>query len=171
MSNDLFKALSSKTRLKMLKALAKNEMHISGLARELNLSVPVIARHVKVLESEGLIERKSFGRTHVLKCRMENMENVLNALNTLADTCEVDLSKGSSILEALKKVGGVEVREVRDKEFVISIDGEPGLYMYEVNGKPPDTTAEDFKIEKDSTIEWKKLVPVTRKRIFVKIET
>jgi DNA-binding transcriptional ArsR family regulator len=167
MSNDIFKALSSKTRLKMLKTLAKKEMHISGLARELNLSAPVVARHVKILERGGLIERKNFGRTHVLKCRMENMENMLNAL---ADTCEVNLTNGSSILEALKRVGGVEVKEVRDKEFVISIDGEPGLYMYEVNGKPPDTTAEDFKIEKDATIEWKKLVPVTRKRIFVKIK-
>lgn len=167
MSNDIFKALSSTTRLKMLKTLAKKEMHISGLARELNLSAPVVARHVKILEREGLIERKNFGRTHVLKCRMENMENMLNAL---ADTCEVNMPEGASILEALKKVGGVEVKKVRDKEFVISIDGEHGLYMYEVNGKPTDTTAEDFKIEKDATIEWKRLVPVTRKRIFVKIK-
>jgi len=30
MSNDLFKALSSTTRLKMLKTLAKKEMHVSG---------------------------------------------------------------------------------------------------------------------------------------------
>jgi len=167
MSNDIFKALSSTTRLKMLKTLAKKEMHISGLARELNLSAPVAARHVKILEREGLIERKSFGRTHVLKCRMENMENMLNAL---ADTCEVNMPEGASILEALKKVGGVEVKKVRDKEFVIVIDGEHGLYMYEVNGKPTDTTAEDFKIEKDATIEWKRLVPVTRKRIIVKIK-
>ena len=167
MSNDIFKALSSTTRLKMLKTLVKKEMHISGLARELNLSAPVVARHVKILEREGLIERKNFGRTHVLKCRMENMENMLNAL---ADTCEVNMPEGASILEALKKVGGVEVKKVRDKEFVISIDGEHGLYMYEVNGKPTDTTAEDFKIEKDATIEWKRLVPVTRKRIIVKIK-
>ena len=167
MSNDLFKALSSTTRLKMLKILAKNEMHISGLARELNLSNPVVARHVKILETAGLIQRKKFGKTHVLKSKFENMDNLLNAF---ADTCEVNVPKGSSILDALKKVGGVEVKQVRDKEFVISIDGEPGLYMYEVNGKPPDTTAEDFKIEKDSTIEWKKLVPVIRKRINVKIK-
>jgi predicted transcriptional regulator len=38
MSNDLFKALSSKTRVNMLKTLQKKEMHISGLARELNLT-------------------------------------------------------------------------------------------------------------------------------------
>ncbi len=168
MGNDLFKALSSTTRLTMLKILTKKEMHIAGLARELNLSVPVVSRHVKVLEREGLIEIKRFGKTHVLKSKIENMDNLLNAL---ADTSEVNVPKGSSILEALKKVGGVEIKEVRDKEFVISIDGEQGFYIYEVNGKPPDTTVGEFKIEKDSTIEWKKLVSVTRKRIFVKIET
>jgi DNA-binding transcriptional ArsR family regulator len=168
MDNDLFKALSSTTRLKMLKILAKNEMHISGLARELNISTPVMAKHVQILETAGLIQRKKFGKTHVLKSKIENMDNLLNSL---AETCEVNVPKGASILETLKKVSGVEVKEVRDKEFVISIDGEQGFYMYEVNGKPPDTTVEEFKIEKDSTIEWKKLVPVTRKRIFVKIET
>jgi DNA-binding IclR family transcriptional regulator len=152
----------------MLKILTKKEMHIAGLARELNLSVPVVSRHVKVLEREGLIEIKKFGRTHVLKCRIENMDNLLNAL---ADTSKVNVPKGSSILVALKKVGGVEVKEVHDKEFVVSIDGEQGLYIYEVNGKPPDTTVGEFKIEKDSIIEWKKLIPVTRKRIFVKIKT
>lgn len=165
---DLFKALGSSTRQEMLKILAKKEIHITGLARELNLSVPVVARHVKVLETAGLVQRKKFGRTHVLRSKIENMGSLLNAF---ADSCEVNVTKGSSILEALKKVSGVEVKEVRDKEFVISIDGEPGLYMYEVNGKPPDAMAEDFKIEKDSTIEWKKLVPVTRKRISVKIKT
>jgi DNA-binding transcriptional ArsR family regulator len=168
MSNDLFKALSSTTRLKMLKILAKKEMHIAGLARELNLSNPVVARHVKILETAFLIQRTKFGKTHVLKSKVEYMDDLFNSL---ADTCEVNVPKGASILETLKKVSGVEVKEVRDKEFVISIDGEQGFYMYEVNGKPPDTTVEDFKIEKDSTIEWKKLVPVTRKRIFVKIET
>lgn len=168
MSNDLFKALSSTTRLKMLKILAKKEMHISGLARELNISTPVMARHVQILETAGLIRRTKFGKTHVLSSKIENMDDLLNSL---ADTCEVNVPKGASILETLKKVSGVEVKQVREKEFVISIDGEQGFYMYEVNGKPPDTTVAEFKIEKDSTIEWKKLVPVTRKRIFVKIDT
>jgi DNA-binding transcriptional ArsR family regulator len=165
---DLFKALGSSTRQEMLKILAKKEMHIAGLARELNLSVPVVARHVRVLETAGLVQRKKFGKTHVLKSKIENMGSLLNAF---ADSCEVNVTKGSSILEALKKVSGVEVKKVRDNEFVVSIDGEQGFYIYEVNGKPPDATVGEFKVEKDSTIEWKKLIPVTRKRIFVKIET
>lgn len=167
MGNNFFEALSSDTRLNILKTLAKKDLHITGLAKELGISVPVTARHVNILEEAGLIERTKFGRTHVLKSRMENMQK---ALDELADSCEISMPEGSSIFETLKKVSGVEVKEVRDKEFVVSIDGEQGFYMYEVNGQPPDTTVKEFTVEKDSVIEWKKLVPVTRKRIFVKIE-
>ena len=167
MTNDIFKALSSTTRLKMLKILAKKEMHITGLAKELNLSVPVVAKHAKLLGKAGLIEIREFGKTHVLGSKIKNMYSILDELS---DSYEVKLQKGASILEALKKVSGVELKTVGDKEFVMAIDGEEGLYIYEVNGNSPSSTTEDFKIEKDCTIEWKKLIPVTRKKIFVKIK-
>lgn len=167
MANDVFKALSSTTRLKMLRILAKKEMHITGLAKELNLSVPVVAKHAKVLERANLIEIKKFGKTHVLGSKIKNMYGMLDEL---ADSHTIDLQKGASILEALKKVSGVELKTVGDKEFVMAIDGEEGLYLYEVNGKSPNSTTEEFKIEKDCTIEWKKLIPVTRKKILVKVK-
>jgi DNA-binding transcriptional ArsR family regulator len=166
MTNDVFKALSSATRLKMLRILAKKEMHITGLARELNISVPVVAKHAKLLERANLIEIRKFGKTHVLGSKIKNMYGMLDEL---ADSHTIDLQKGASILEALKKVSGVELKKVGDKEFVMAIDGEEGLYLYEVNGNSPNSTTEEFKIEKDCTIEWKKLLPVTRKKIFVKI--
>ncbi len=167
MANDIFKALSSTTRLKMLKILAKKEMHISGLAGELNLSVPVVAKHAKLLEKADLIEIRKFGKTHVLGSKIKNMYSMLDELS---DSYEVKLQKGASILEALKKVSGVELKTVGEKEFVMAIDGEEGLYIYEVNGNSPSSTTGEFKIEKDCTIEWKKLIPVTRKKIFVKIK-
>ncbi|SNQ60120.1 ArsR family transcriptional regulator [Candidatus Methanoperedens nitratireducens] len=167
MDNDVFKALSSTTRLKMLRILAKREMHITGLARELNLSVPVVAKHSKLLEKSGLIEIRKFGKTHVLGSKMKN---VYNTLDELADSYEIKLHRGASILEALRKVSGVELKTVGDREFVMAIDGEKGLYIYEVNGNSPNSTTEEFKIENDCTIEWKKLIPVTRKRISVKIK-
>ncbi len=167
MGNDLFKALSSTTRLTMLKILTKKEIHIAGLARELNLSNPVVARHVKTLEREGLIERKRFGRTHVLR---SNVKNLHNMFDILTDSCEVELPKGASILDALKKVSGVEIRKSDDKEFVLAIDGEEGFYVYEVDGKCPNATVNEFKIDKDTVVEWKKLTPLPRKKIFIKIK-
>lgn len=168
MANDVFKVLSSTTRLKMLRILAKKEMHITGLARELNLSVPVVAKHAKLLEKAGLIERRKFGRTHVLG---NKIKNIYSMLDELTDSYEINLKKGASILDALRKVSGVELKTVGGKEFVMAIDGEEGLYIYEVNGNSPNSTTEDFKIEKDCTIEWKKLIPVTRKKLFVKIKS
>jgi DNA-binding transcriptional ArsR family regulator len=167
MANDVFKALSSTTRLRMLRILARKEMHIAGLARELSLSVPVVAKHAKLLEKAGLIQRRKFGKTHVLGSKVKNMYSMLDEL---ADSYEVKLQKGASILEALKKVSGVELKTVGDKEFVMAIDGEEGLYLYEVDGNSPNSTTEEFKLEKDCTIEWKKLIPVTRKKISVKIK-
>jgi len=166
MNNSLFKALGSSTRIQILKMLTKKQMHITGLANELKLSVPVVARHVKVLEKAGLVQRTKFGRTHVLRSRIENIGKLLDML---ADTSEITVPEGSSILDALRKVSGVEMKRVNEKEFVISIDGEQGFYIYEVNGKPPDTTVEEFRIEKDAVIEWKKLIPITRKRIVVRV--
>ena len=61
--NKVFKAMGSSTRMNMLEALADTEMHISGLAKELNISVPVAAKHVRILEDADLIERKEFGRS------------------------------------------------------------------------------------------------------------
>ena len=167
MANDVFKAFSSTTRLKMLRILAKKEMHITGLAKELNLSVPVVAKHSKLLERANLIEIRKFGKTHVLGSKIKNMYGMLDEL---ADLHTIDLQKGASILEALKKVSGVELKTVGDKEFVMAIDGEEGLYLYEVNGNSPNSTTEEFKIEEDCNIEWKKLIPVTKKKIFVKIK-
>ncbi len=142
-------------------------MHITGLARELNLSVPVVAKHAKIMEKAGLIERTKFGKTHVLGSKIKN---IYSMLDELADSHEISLQKGASILEALRKVSGVELKTVGNKEFVMAIDGEEGLYLYEVNGNSPNSTTEQFKLEKNCTIEWKKLIPVTRKKIFVKIK-
>jgi len=68
----LFKALGSSTRIQILKMLTKKQMHITGLANELKLSVPVVARHVRVLEKAGLVQRTKFGRTHVLRSRIDS---------------------------------------------------------------------------------------------------
>ena len=78
MSNDkLFRALSSPTRLKILKVLTSKEMHLTGLAKEINISVPVTSRHIKILENVGLINKRIFGNTHLLTAKIRNLEQIL----------------------------------------------------------------------------------------------
>jgi len=165
--NKVFKAMGSPTRMNMLQVLAENEKHISGLAKELNISVPVAAKHVRILEDADLIERKEFGRTHVLKLKIKNIYNILDKFTNVS---EIELPKGSSLLDALRSVAAVEVKRVGNKEFVISTDGEEGLYLYEIDGKLSEKTVDEYLLEKDVTVEWKKLTPITRKRISIKIK-
>ena len=50
----LFKAMGSATRIDMLRVLAKRKHHISGLAREMKISVPATAKHVNILEKSRI---------------------------------------------------------------------------------------------------------------------
>ena len=162
----LFKALSSKTRKEMLKLLMKADYHVSGLAKALDISVPVAAKHVKILEEAQLVTRKTFGKTHVLTV---NRAKLYEALETFSENYEIEAREGTSILEALKDVAGIGIKKVGDKEFIASIDGEEGFYIYEVNGKTPDLPINEYKMEGGSEIEIKRLVPVLKKRVKVTV--
>jgi len=162
----MFKALSSRTRREMLKSLTRGEKHITGLAKELGISVPVAAKHVKILERAGLVERQKFGRTHIIRARAER---ICNAMDFLGETFDINVRKGASVLDVLKEISGVTVENIGDKEFITSVDGEEGYYIYEVNGKPPDTPINKFTLENDTKVELKKLVPVKKKEIVIRV--
>jgi predicted transcriptional regulator len=163
----MFRALSSRTRREMLKSLIKEEKHITGLAKELGISVPVAAKHAKILEGAGLVERKKFGQSHILKARTQQMHN---AFDFLGEAFDVNTSKGTSVLDVLKEISGVTVENVGGREFVTSVDGEEGYYIFEVNGKPPNTSINKVTIKDDTRVDLKKLVPVKKKEIRIKID-
>jgi len=163
----LFKALSSTTRKEMLKLLMRADYHVSGLAKALEISVPVAAKHVKILEDAELVTRKTFGKTHVLTV---NRAKLYEALETFSEEYEIEAREGTSILAALRDVAGVGIKRVSDKEFIASIDGEEGFYIYEVNGKSPDLPINEYTMEKGGgEIAIKRLVPVLKKRVKVKV--
>lgn len=163
---NLFKAISSDTRLSILESLSEGEKHISGLAREIGISVPVAAKHVKVLEKAELIERKKFGNTHMISIKLSN---VYSFLDRFAENRQIEVEEGTNLLEALKSVAAVEVMKMGDRMKVVSTDGEEGFYVYEVDGKFSDKTVDEYEFHEDSVVEWKKLIPVTKKRLFVNI--
>jgi len=167
MTGDVFKALSSKTRMGMLKLLMQREYHVSGLAKALDISVPVAAKHVRLLEAAELVERKDFGKTHVLRVKREKL---YEAMETFSEEYEIAVEKGATILDALKEVAGVGIKRVGDKEFIASIDNEEGFYIYEVNGKSPNMPINEYKMEKGGEIEIKRLVPVLKKRVRVELK-
>ncbi len=63
-----FSALSDSTRRAILARLARGEATISELASPFEMSLPAISKHVRVLESAGLLTRRKRGREH--HCRL-----------------------------------------------------------------------------------------------------
>lgn len=66
--DDVFRALADPTRRAMLRALGTGESSVSELAAPHRMSLAAASKHVKVLESAGLIDRTVSGRRHI--CRL-----------------------------------------------------------------------------------------------------
>ena len=64
----IFHALGDSTRRAMLQRLADGEQTVSALAEPFDMSLAAASKHIKALESAGLIEREVQGRVHV--CRL-----------------------------------------------------------------------------------------------------
>lgn len=65
----IFHALADPTRRAMLHRLIPGEQSVSDLATPFNMSLAGASKHIKVLESAGLVRRRIEGRTHL--CRLE----------------------------------------------------------------------------------------------------
>src|SRR3954470_12277402 len=66
----VFHALGDPTRRRMLAALAATgEQSVGQLAEPFAISLAAASKHIKALESAGLIRREVRGRTHL--CRLE----------------------------------------------------------------------------------------------------
>jgi len=60
----LFHALGDPTRRTMLRELAEGDRTVSTLAEPFAMSLAAASKHIKVLESAGLVRRDVRGRTH-----------------------------------------------------------------------------------------------------------
>ncbi|HET7680400.1 MAG TPA: metalloregulator ArsR/SmtB family transcription factor [Xanthobacteraceae bacterium] len=65
----IFHALGDATRRQMLRELADGERTVGELAKPFAISLAAASKHVKTLESAGLIRREVRGRTHF--CRLD----------------------------------------------------------------------------------------------------
>lgn len=68
----VFAALSDPTRRRMVERLAKGRCTV-GVARGFAISQPAVSKHVRVLETCGLVRRTVQGRVHHLELAPEPM--------------------------------------------------------------------------------------------------
>jgi DNA-binding transcriptional ArsR family regulator len=60
----VFRALGDPTRRAMLRRLAARERTVGELAKPFNMSLAAASKHIRTLESAGLLRRSVRGRTH-----------------------------------------------------------------------------------------------------------
>src|SRR6516164_2542945 len=69
-----FAALAAPTRRRILEHLAGGDRCVTDLARPYRMSLPAVSKHLRVLESAGLVRRKRDGRVHRLKLEARPMQ-------------------------------------------------------------------------------------------------
>jgi len=78
---------SSKIRMKILKLVERlGELNVSEIARRLSINYETTSRHLKVLEEEGILQHKVFGRIRLY--RFNKRSPKAKAVQNLIDTWE-----------------------------------------------------------------------------------
>jgi DNA-binding transcriptional ArsR family regulator len=166
-NKSIFKALSSQTRIRILKILIEKEMHISGVAKTIGISVPVTARHVNILEKSGLIRKRIIGNIHLLSTNMDGFKKVFEPF---IEEEVVHIEKDDTLFDALQQIPSIKFKKMGKNRFISEIDGEEGYYLYDVDGKTPDISIDEFIPKKDVILELDRIIPVHKRKIRVKIK-
>ena len=69
-----FAALADPTRRRILEQLARGDRCVTDLARPYAMSLPAVSKHLRVLESAGLVRRRRRGRVHQLQLEAAPMK-------------------------------------------------------------------------------------------------
>jgi DNA-binding transcriptional ArsR family regulator len=101
-----FQALGDRTRRALLARLAIGPAMVTELARPFDMSLPAVSRHIRVLESAGLIARSVDGRVHRCSLAAGPLQSVEAWLSRYRRFWEANLDALARFVEA----GGSEHR-------------------------------------------------------------
>ena len=76
--DSVFDALSNSKRRAMLDILSQRPATVAQLARDLDISLPSIHRHIRTLEGAGLIQRRKVGRVNFVAIRRPSLAAAQN---------------------------------------------------------------------------------------------
>lgn len=65
---DVEDVFSSKPRMKILKLIARlGELNVSDIARRIGVNFTTTSRHLRVLEEEGIVQQRVYGRIRMYR--------------------------------------------------------------------------------------------------------
>ena len=166
----LFKILGSVKRRDILKLLRNREMHISAIAKELGISVPVALKHIRQLESADLVTRTKVGNAHLIKIPADRTNYLDGIWSLLYEPMILETKKGTSLLDLLRRLPEIGIKKTPQGCYINSVDGREGFFVYEINGKLSDEPIDRYRISGDVDLEIKRLIPALDKKIRIKVQ-
>jgi DNA-binding transcriptional ArsR family regulator len=98
-----FGALADRTRRAILSRLAKGEATVTELAEPFQVSLPAVSKHLRVLESAGLLKREIDGRVHRCRLAAEPMKRAAEWIDTYRAFWESQFDELAKYLESTKE--------------------------------------------------------------------
>jgi DNA-binding transcriptional ArsR family regulator len=109
-----FAALADPTRRAILARLASGETSVTELAAPFDMSLPAVSKHLKVLESAGLIERGREAQWRPCRLQADPLKRVADWVEHYRRFWEESFDRLDSYLKELQ--GKDKPREIRRKE-------------------------------------------------------
>jgi len=86
---DIEEVFSSKPRMKILKLVARlGALNVSDIARRISLNYSTTNQHLKLLESESILQQRVYGRIRMYK--FNNSSSKARAVQNLIEAWEQD---------------------------------------------------------------------------------
>ncbi|HEX6715135.1 MAG TPA: metalloregulator ArsR/SmtB family transcription factor [Thermoleophilaceae bacterium] len=98
-----FAALADPTRRAILARLAQGEATVNELAEPFAVTLPAISRHLKVLESAGLIARNRSAQFRPSRLRPEPLAQATDWMETTRETWEARMDRLDAHLKQIQK--------------------------------------------------------------------
>ena len=97
-----FSALGSPTRRAILARLAKGEATVSELAEPFDMSMPAVSKHLRVLESAGLVEQAKDGQMRPRRLSPKPLEEAAEWLARYSAFWEQSFARLEKFLEEVQ---------------------------------------------------------------------
>src|SRR5213083_3420316 len=97
--NRTFAALADPTRRRLLAHLARGDQRVTHLARPHAMSLPAVSKHLRVLESAGLLRRRRYGRVHEMHLDAEPLKQAAQWVEKYRKFWEGSLDRLAAYLE------------------------------------------------------------------------
>ena len=98
-----FGALADPTRRAIMARLAQGEASVGELARPFDMALPSLMKHIRVLETGGLVESEKRGRVRTCRLKPSGMKGVENWLAEQRAIWEARLDRLEAYATSLEK--------------------------------------------------------------------